>query len=903
MNTKLDSMLSRGAGRRSILAGAIAGCLASTASVSPAFAQQSAVAEEVVVTGSYLARPADRPQPIQVLDRSDLLGEQRLSVAEIFRDMPSVQGMAVFNNIVETGDSPTSSVNLRGLGTRATLTLLNGRRQTVDADAFTGGGTDAVDINNLVPPIMIERVEVLQDGASALYGSDAIAGVVNFVTRRNFEGMELSLQGQSYDRNDKGNYNFGAIFGAQGERSGVVAGIDVSHRDQLLAEDIYDLDRLMLASTSTFGNPSTFRPVGAPNSANIPDPLCGDPALGGTPQAGLPNFLDAQGNEWCALLLSEKRVTASETDRVTGLATATFDFNSNITAELELGFGRARHKRGTGPGFPIFPPLPVVPATNPGVIAANAADPNFVIQDYQMNHRVGSTIDGGIEDYVKQDSWRAVASLQGTAGAWNWVASAAFSESNTQMKQEDTMRDRLTAALNCTGGISGDLCYNPFANAFLASPGDPEYNDPSIKRWIQGMRIGDGVAKLGVFEVVTTRELGRMAGGATGLAIGIQRREERFAFDWDTISNAGGYAWNNTPVIDFGGTRDSNALFAELVMFPAESFEVQLAARYEDYGSGVDSFDPKLGLLWTPVDGLYVRASAGTSFRVAGVVPTFGQTSTGTGMSLHGQAVEGRGVRIGNPALKPELGETFTTGITWDVTDSFTMDLGYYQIEFTDLIRPEDGQLLLEADIADGTIDNPRIHLDPAAGTNVVANLTATDILGATLTYVNQDFQKTTGLDFRFSWAFSSGASEYDVSLSGTKTLTYDLTTSGVRADAVGSYNNTNFAPPIPDYQADVRFNWQRGAHAAGAVLRHTPKVTEDQVAQQGRTEEFSYTTIDVSYRYTLPRDQGMTLSVGVVNLTDEEDPVYRLALATSFSQLYDPRGRMFNIGLTKSFN
>src|SRR5690606_915536 len=197
-------------------------------------------------------------------------------------------------------------------------------------------------------------------------------------------------------------------------------------------------------------------------------------------------------------------------------------------------------------------------------------------------------------------------------------------------------------------------------------------------------------------------------------------------------------------------------------------------------------------------------------------------------------------------------------------------------------------------DIADGTIDDPRIHLDPAAGTNVVANLTATDILGATLTYVNQDYQKTTGIDFRFNWALSKGANDFDITLSGTKTLTYDLTINGVSTDAVGSYNNTNFAPPIPDYQADVRFYWSRGPHGAGATLRHTPKLYEDQATEIGRTQEFSYTTIDLSYRYAMSAN-GMTLTFGVINATDKEDPVHRTALATSFSQLYDPRGRIFN--------
>lgn len=853
------------------------------------------------MTGSYLARPADRPQPVQVLTRDALTLEQHVSVGEVLKDLPTTQGMAVFNNVGETGDAPTTAINLRGLGPRATLPLLNGRRQTIDANSGIGA-TAAVDINNLAPSIMIQRVEILTDGASALYGSDAIAGVVNFLTRNDFDGVEVSLDGQSVDRASTSDYTLGLLFGSQNEDSSFVAGLEISQRDPLNTDDIYSVDRLESADVSSFGNPPSLQPGAIPT--RFPDPLCGDASLGGPPRAGI-----VDGSR-CALLLSLGRGVVGKVERTNGMVTARHDFSDDLSANLEIGFSRARQKRATGFGFPIFFPLPILPATNPGVIAAYDADPNFCdpapgescLQDYGIWHRVGSPIDQPAQKLNTQDTWRMVASLDGNAGDWTWEASAAYSENDTQLKDADTLRDRLDAALSCMGGPTGDMCYNPLANSFLASPGDPEYNDPAIRDYIQGTRSGDGHASLSTVEFLVTHEFGRMAGGPTGLAIGVQHRAEELTFDWDPISNAGGFAFNNAPVLDWGGQRDSNALFAELDLYPLESLEIQLAARDEDYGKGVSSFDPKVGILWTPTDRLFVRASAGTSFRVPDEVATFGQTSIGSNLELRGQAIESRGLREGNPELKPENGKSFTAGVTYDITDAFTMELNLYRIEFTDLVRGEDGNVLFQQDIADGTIDDPRFIVNPAAGTNVVADLQPTDIIGFRLSYINQDFQKTEGVDFRFGWQKTAGPNQFGVSLQGTKTLTFDLGDNGTVVDAVGYYNTTNFAPPIPAWQGNVRFDWSRGGHFARMTVRHIPKLEEDDPSLVGLTEEFAYTSIDLLYRYAT--DNGLSASFGVLNATDKEDPRSSGTgnLTTAFTQIYDPRGRIFNVGVTKSF-
>ena len=199
------------------LAVAIAMCLTGGA-VRPVLAQDPAARQpddEIIVTGSFIERAADRPQPLTVINNEELRLEQRGSIAEVFKNLPQNVGSVSTVNTqqgggaVNMGNSPTTTINLRGLGARATLVLLNGGRQTTD------GGFGFVDINNLAPSIMIERIEILTDGASALYGSDAVAGVANFITRNTFEGIELRAETQKIADSaaDSPDMNLGFIFG------------------------------------------------------------------------------------------------------------------------------------------------------------------------------------------------------------------------------------------------------------------------------------------------------------------------------------------------------------------------------------------------------------------------------------------------------------------------------------------------------------------------------------------------------------------------------------------------------------------------------------------------------------------------------------------------------------------
>jgi len=186
--------------------------------------------EEIQVTGSFISRPADRPQPVSIMDNEELTANQRVTIAEAVRDMPQISSA----NTVGNWATPSNSINLRGLGTRSTLVLLNGQRQTIDANAGS-----QVDINNLAPAIMIERIELVLDGASALYGSDAVAGVANFITRNSFEGAEISVSSQhASHQSSVPEVVVSGIFGVQGDDLGLVMAVEWFKRaDEMPSED------------------------------------------------------------------------------------------------------------------------------------------------------------------------------------------------------------------------------------------------------------------------------------------------------------------------------------------------------------------------------------------------------------------------------------------------------------------------------------------------------------------------------------------------------------------------------------------------------------------------------------------------------------------------------------------
>ncbi len=219
--------------------------------------------EEIVVTGSYLKRTAqDSPSPLSVVTSADIEDLGAADVAEVISALPWQSGSQTRASTFQgEGADGRSSINLRNLGHGATLPLVNGKRQV--ASWFNDRGNASVNINGLIPNIALERIEIVKDGASALYGSDAIAGVVNFITKKDFEGFDINYQFTTDDETGEGDANqMGVIFGVQGDRGGIVASASFLNRDEINVDDRYE--RYGGSTASGTGQPGRIVPRAAP---------------------------------------------------------------------------------------------------------------------------------------------------------------------------------------------------------------------------------------------------------------------------------------------------------------------------------------------------------------------------------------------------------------------------------------------------------------------------------------------------------------------------------------------------------------------------------------------------------------------------------------------------------------
>lgn len=923
---------------------------------------------QVIITGSFIKRPADRPQPLTVVGSEDLDNSQRNSVAESLKDLPqNVGSMATVNTQgggINAGNTPTTTVNLRGLGAGASLVLLNGGRQIND------GGFGFVDVNNLAPSIMIDRVEVLTDGSSALYGADAVAGVVNFITKRNFSGFEVKadfqrIQDTTHGRPDT---NVGLLWGGHSDATSVVAGLEYQTTEILLTDDRYEADRLKYGLTSGFGNPSTFQyrnatgPQPAATVASIPDPLCSSSQLGSGPSGLANGVVNTTGTPSCLLYNALGRALQPKSQRINGLATISHNFTDTITGDFELGFARTRYWIPFGyvtPATASAALFPLVPTDNPGAIATAQMFPGFQhplngqtnISGYLYKGRIlAPWVNDGASGDIRntgQDTYRVSGHVSGKFGnsGWDWQVGFSDSWNDTNFSGHDTVINRVSLAVNGYGGprcaynptndptgahrgVDTCMFWDPFAISALVQPGDPAYNDPTVTNWLVGNRTTHDSGELKTYDLVTTGTLWDMPGGTTGVAVGVERRELEFSQTWDEGSKQIGYWGFNGAFAqsDFSGSNATNAGFAEMVMYPAKSLEVQLAGRYErtsyENAGSFGKFNPKLGVLWTPVKGLFVRGSAGTSFQAPGPASMFAQSTGGTSAQrIGGDTINARGLLVGNPNLKPETSRNWNVGVTWDVTDNFTAELNYWHIEFKDLIASEVTQQILTADLADGFITDPHIVLNPGAPNEVCeitgrwtsgsgprpANcMSGNDILQFTTTYVNQGFVHTNGIDYDFKYRLKLDGPglQLPFRLFGTYTREYLMQQGGVLYDGVGKYNDSTFGVPMPEYTANLSAGVMGGAHSLLATVRYLPAMTLQvpNPASNAGTESKSFTTLDLLYRYLLPWGNGSSVTAAIRNVTNEDDPIAAGSQLTTFGNTYTFLGRVFRVGVDYKF-
>lgn len=851
--------------------------------------------EEITVTGSYIRRNSfDTASPMQIMDQMDLSATGSVTMGDVVQNLVINTGSQVQSDFSSSSAFGTSQFNLRGLGFASTLTLVNGRRVTQNAISPTG--VSFVDVNQF-PMNMLERVEILKDGAAALYGSDAVAGVVNLITRE-VDGVEAELGYQTTtnmetkngDKDNTRDITANAAFGTGNDRGHI--DIFFSHLRRSAVHDNEIFEGLF----TSYGFPGAFRllesPVsgpyaGTPAGAIMQDPDCGE--LGGLNPS-------PTGTGVCRANLAPTSFDfIPKEQRSSVFAKARYDINDNLKVFGEISYANNDAYIIQNQTNAFIRNAVFVPADHPDNIYGVRAQflGRFSIAPKHIDY--------------DNTNFRAMGGAGYEFGN-DWYAELAyvFSQNTTQRTTIRTFGEAAQAALDGVGGPNGDARINPFGSSLT---GDGTPNDPALLEYLSVEVPYSNKSSIQTVDFYATGPVVDLPAGPLSVAFGGQRRLDSLRIQVDSsmlVDVDGTYApSSNLPKTTAG-------VWAGFVEFSApilDNLELSAALRYEDFGSSTgNTTDPKVTLRWEPLEEIALRGSYSTSFRA----PSILQTSTplissaaniidpfsGTPGQCNGSsAVVARVNSSGNPDLKPEKSKNYNLGVAVSPVSGFQASLDYWRYNYTDIIGLVSAQSIVTNDcLDDGIRNDPRVVLDS----------TGTIIQDVNSSYFNQAKVKTDGLDLTAIYGFDTEETgSFSIGVNASYILSLELQNDPLSApiDGKGSRNKLNSLPPAPKLRGNVALGWAMGEHGANVIMRYVDSVENDQLADEKIP---SMTTFDAQYSYNFAglygTDTAMRLTLGMINIFDKKAPMIAGEFTGFISDMHDPRGRIIYVKLKSEF-
>ncbi|NCV70616.1 MAG: TonB-dependent receptor, partial [Betaproteobacteria bacterium] len=630
----------------------ISACVALLCAAGASFVSAQAIAQGTVeVTGSRIKRvDAEGAVPVTVITREQIESSGVTSVAEVMRN---VTFAAAGNFRPQSGSSAQAwaSIDLKGLGSGRTLVLIDGRRAPKGPMVAT-----AADMNS-IPLGAVERIEILTDGASAVYGSDAIAGVVNIITRKDFEGFQYSF-GYTNPSNPGGERREGSVlFGTSGKDGRVLAGISYNERGMVYTRDrVWGTDK----GVSSYGN----------------------------------NYVTSKG------LIAVPGACTDKDFWLTSSNTCSFDFNSRAADEAQIKnaslFARGEYKvnkdwslyANTGvtrvESFGRYAPTPgavVLSATSPNNIASQV-DPSLAGKSVTLRHRFAAA--GNRDTNTDSNIYDMLLGTQGQIGSVAIDAGFRW----TDYQYLELGRNYIVTAIATQFMNSG--AYNIFK---------PSANSADVLNSIKATIGRDSNFKIAEVYGTATVPLMKMAGGQVQLLLGGERRFEQYQDQYDSLSEGGqilGSAGNSA-----GGTRGVTSMFSEALLPVASGVEVSLAARHENYSDYGSSNAPKASLRWKLSNNLLLRGSVGAGFAAPSLdkitqKESFSAESVidprtyiafgGAASQASTRQVQVDTYYIANPKLAAEKSKNLSLGFVWDVVPQLSIKADVWKIDVSDKI-------------------------------------------------------------------------------------------------------------------------------------------------------------------------------------------------------------------------
>ena len=887
----------------------------------PAAAQQQQQLERVEITGSLLRRTdAETALPVTVIQAEDLVKQGVTTAEQAVQRISANQSNFGVSQAIGATTGGKAEADLRGLsaasGTNAnkTLVLLNGRR--VANHAFDAAAADL----NAIPLSAISRIEVLRDGASAIYGTDAIGGVINFILRRDYQGFEVSAENQTPEKSGGGDITRVNLLGGFGSLTkngfNVMAAVDWRKQRTMeaVARDFSKTGVLGPTRTDlTNGTSGTSFP-GDLNGFEPTAPNC-------NPPKSLPRFTTPDNTgafNSCRYDFTADIDIIPKNEQITGLLRGSLALGTQHTASLEYLYANNKAEAKVAPA-PTTSPMP---ATSPffpaGALAVatqianrlNPGNPNDNTPCGFDNCVLGGAANWRQVPVGKRTSGddttteRLMAELSGVIAGWDYKTAVGQSknESRASVKSgypnDGLIRDGIWA-----GTI------NPFGQqtaAGLAAIAAAQVSADTL--------IGEN--KVDFFDVRVTKDLAQLSAGPLAMALGFEYRKEKSFFEATDITAQLG-SLGIDPDSDTKGDRNVKALFAEFSIPIVKSLDLTLAARYDKYSDFGNTTNPKVGLRYQPIRQVLLRGSYNKGFRAPTLYEIYQPVSltftsdnyddpvlcpNGTPVSgVSGGVVCGQQVLqrnsgpggTGQPisTLQPEKSDAFSLGIVFEPVAGTSVGLDFWSLKIKNQISGLQEQAIFGnfSKYQSRFVRCSQIPAGPLSGVvdrtdaDVCLNYPAFDPI-AYIDTPNENLGdlKTRGIDLTFNWrSMATPYGRFGFSLDGTYVdqYKYQRETGGEFLNAAGRYSDN---APVFRWQHVASVNWNMGSWSAVLTNRYKSGYTD----QDETSDVSSYSTFDITGTWTGIRN--LTLSAGVLNILDEDPP--RSVQVTTFQRGYDPR-------------
>ncbi|WP_338446402.1 TonB-dependent receptor [Pelagerythrobacter marensis] len=860
-------------------------------------AANESVGQDIVVTGSRVRGEAPVGATVIAVGRAEIENSPALTVDRIIKELPQNFDLGVSENSrAQAGGSGNivfgNSVNLRGIGPYATLVVVDGHRVVNNSRS-----TDP----SIIPTLGVERVEVVADGASAIYGSDAVAGVVNIIPRRNLDGGEAFARYGVSDSGDFTEYALGAAIGKVWDGGQVMVAYEHVDRSNLSG-----LDRDFFTSNQTpFGGrdyrvtrcaPGTLKADGTTYA--MPDQL--DQVGAASLVAGTRNLCDSNAGQDLVPAQSYNTVNA----------TATFHLAPWLEVFADGFYSKRKFVRRSSYSSASI----TVPETNAFFVRPPGFTGSSYVIDYSFENDLPSN-----DSFGSAESWQITPGIRLNLGPWRvegLVGVGKTRDISNSLNGLDN-RDLATALANSDPATAFDpYGYGRTNQAVLDAISDQIFIAPTN---------GD----LTAYEARADGPLFALPGGEVKLAAGLERQEFEVA-----LGLARGAPGTEVQFREFG--RRVNSAYGELfvpIFGPGngrpglERLELNAAVRYDDYSDVGSTTNPKFGINWEPVRGLKLRGSYGTSFRAPTIPEIYGNSNALFGQNYQnpdgGAPIVGFALSGPNLDLKPETAETWSIGADFDMIDRLRLSLTYFSVDYKNqvtanlsnlsiLTRQQDyagtGVILTGVDaqsrvadlLAQG-IPNLAIPIPGGDPANVQLFIDGrSQNLGRSI---------TRGMDFAALYSIDlSSADTLSLNLSGTYLFDYQEAVTA-SAEPVDQLNNI-FLPL--KFKARGSLTWERGPFTARFAATHVGGYTNNAVTPFEDVD--SYTPIDLSLTWKAGDpyaagflEKGLSFTVEVRNLFDIDPPYVNLAPGGNGSGGYDataanPIGRVIAVGVRKSF-